>query len=187
MGLILVPILFLYLVIAAVVTYKVWRMPKTWPKKLMASLTSIFLFIGFIAGDAIAGRIYVLHLCAKDGGIIFYNSVEISPEYFDEKGNLKIDVKDYFGDGMKIQEQYLVRTRKDQISGNVNKRIVEVVDLITHKTIAKIQYYNGGAGWFENISPGGGIRCPDFDLGSFQQEFFSKIFVSVGDNKKEKL
>jgi hypothetical protein len=187
MGLIVVPILFIYLIIAIVVTYKVGRIPKTWPKKLLVRLISIFLFVGLIAGDAIAGRIYVMHLCNKDGGIVVNDTAIISEEYFDEKGNLIMEVNDYFGKGMKIQDRYLVRTWKDKISGKVSKRIIEVVDLISHKTIAKLQYYDGGAGWFESISPGGGMMCPDFDLESFQQEFFSKVFMTASDNKEEAL
>ena len=78
MGLIVVPILFIYLIIAVVVTYKIGRIPKTSTMKLLASLASIVVFVGLIAGDAIVGRIYLQHICDKDGGIIFHHPVEIS-------------------------------------------------------------------------------------------------------------
>jgi len=163
MGLIVVPILFIYLIIAVVVTYKVGRLPKTWSKKLLVSLASMFVFVGLIAGDSIVGRIYLQHICAKDGGLIFNKSVEVSPKYFDVKGGFQANSRKLLSDeGVLIEGRYLTKIKdlRFGINNKMRKLIYEVVDTENNQLIAQSIQYSYGGGWFENINLGTKIQCP---------------------------
>ncbi len=163
MGLIVVPILFIYLIIAIVVTYKVGKIPKTWPKKLLVSLTSILVFVGLVAGDSIAGRIYLQHICAKDGGFIFNKSVEVSPKYFDVKGGFQANSRKLLSDeGVLIEGRYLAKIKDSRFGINNKMRILiyEVVDTESEQLIAQSTQYAYGGGWIENLSLGANYQCP---------------------------
>tara|TARA_R110002072_G_scaffold275468_1_gene436518 strand:+ start:265 stop:831 length:567 start_codon:yes stop_codon:yes gene_type:complete len=178
MGLIVIPALFLYLIIACVLTWYISKIPKKESHRWLVLVLCIFIFTGILIGDAVLGRVYVKYLCSKDGGIEINEKVILEPDYFDEKGRFLIDSDAFFKEGMLLKDRYRIITKILSIKENIDKRIISVWDFTNNKEIAHLIYYSGGGGWIEHISPGGGIRCPNYNLNTFLDMFFLKVFLS---------
>lgn len=178
MGLIFMSALFIYFVFALFVTWKLSQLPKKDSHGLLVVILCVFVFAGLLVGDAVFGRLYVKYLCSGDGGVVINETVEIEPEYFDIDGKFVIDSDSFFKEGMLLKDRYRIVTKVIAIKGNVNKRVISITDVLDNKEIASLTYYSGGGGWIENISPGGGIKCPEYDVSTFQNIFFLKVFLT---------
>jgi len=79
-------VLVVYLSFVIAVSKSVYKKPEKVLTKWLASIgTAVFLLFVPMA-DNIVGEVYLKYLCATQGGIHVYQTVELRPEYFSEDG-----------------------------------------------------------------------------------------------------
>ena len=104
-------------------------------------------------------------LCATQGGVHVYETVELGPEYFDKDGvPLFYDDNSIFEE-MSLGERYFANLESEIISRslNVEKRYSYIEDRKTDSKLGSITHYMYYGGWFSKYSMFhvGGELCPE--------------------------
>ncbi len=175
-------VLIIYLLFVIAVSIWVYGKPEKVLTKWLASICiAMFLLFAPIADD-ITGEVYFKYLCATQGGIKVYQTVELGSEYFSKDG------VPLFFDGkkplkrMNIAERYFGRTK--YIEGyakyfNIDKELDEIFSE-DNKSLGSVTYFLNFGGWLVN-STGlhvSGARCPSDDLPSnYIIALSKKVFI----------
>lgn len=144
------------------VAYFIVKVQKSKRKKIIAATIMILI----PTWDVIIGRAMLYTLCATQGGIHVYQTVELGSEYFDEDGiPLFYDRRKVFSE-MSLAGRYAgVSKSKGYISKLFNIKAIDkkIMDLEKDKELGTITYFIHFGGWvFNALNTGAasGSRCP---------------------------
>lgn len=149
-------------------------------KRWLMFLLLAFLFYLPLGWDVILGRAYFHYLCATQGGVHVYQTVELGPEYWNPDGSPKfiqangeLD-EDFFNGELKIR-----RTGENNISkiSNISVYHTRLVDVKKERVLAERAKYVYTSGWFLKYTgfSTGGISC-GYQAG-FYKNFLSKVLM----------
>jgi len=174
-------ILIVYFSFVIAVSKWVYKKQQKTSVKWVASIgTAVFLLSAPMA-DNIIGEIYFRYLCATQGGIHVYQTVELGSEYFDESGAPKfIDSKGNIKTEMLNDYDF---TREQDRNFHTVFRIVKIIYRVRnnksgHVAGDRITYFFYG-GWLVNSTGmhARGAQCPttkDVPLTDLINNIFTK-------------
>ncbi|MCW9024494.1 MAG: hypothetical protein OQK73_07410 [Gammaproteobacteria bacterium] len=173
-----------YLIFAFFVIRAVLKKQFTHNRKWQMGLLTAFLLYLPLGWDVILGRTVFYTLCATQGGIHVYQTVELGPEYWGENGEPRFFYRDLGFNEINIVDRYLGRRNTNSnYSKTLNLSITkyEVVDTEKNSTLGLYVKYTYFGGWFMNYTGFHvvGNSCPssknlDNDLVQLTQSVFVK-------------
>ncbi len=182
-------VLVIYLSFVFTVSKWVYKKPEKVSSKWLASIgTAVFLLVVPMA-DNIVGEVYLRYLCATQGGIHVYQTVELGPEYFGEDGVPLFYDKKKLIEEMSLNGRYAGRIKGSNSSRflNIEKRSRELFDEETGQVLGTIVHFIHFGGKLVN-STGlhvSGTSCPSDELVSnYIITLSKKIFIQKKINKE---
>lgn len=178
-------VLVVYLSFVIAVSKWVYKKPEKVSSKWLASIgTAVFLLFVPMA-DNIVGEVYLKYLCATQGGIHVYQTVELGPEYFGEDGMPLFYDRNKYIDEMQVSNSYTGKSVYEEGYSsvfNIDKSQDVILDMETGEMIGSITYFLHFGGWLVN-STGlhvSGTRCPSDELPSkYIIKLTKKIFLTM--------
>lgn len=169
MGLVLLPILIVYVVVILGVTFLLVIKQKNQSRKILFSLIMVAIFFVAPILDQVIGKIYFKRLCSSERGLVIYDKAILNDLEFDEKGNLKyynslnnffdFNYKDKYKTGIKIDNKYLYI--------GIEKNSVYIKNTETNKVLSEYVNYSFVGGvlsrLFSRSITGGSISCDRID------------------------
>ena len=135
-------------------------------KRWLMFLLLVFLFYLPLGWDVILGRAYFHYLCATQGGVHVYQTVELGPEYFDKNGIPLFFERTKTIDKMTVANRYKGDEYGEDFSKafNIYKTVDGIVDTKPEEILGDITYFTYFGGWFMNHTGfhSNGTRCPDY-------------------------
>ena len=177
-----------YLIFAFFVMRAVLKKQNTRKRKWQMGLLTAFLLYLPFGWDVILGRAVFYTLCATQGGVHVYQTVELGPEYFDEDGvPLFYDAKMNIND-VNVAGKYIIKMKRDRYLSrilNLSKNQYEVIEVGSGKVNGDYILYKYFGGWFMSYTGFGekGEGCPSSKLASeYLEEMIKNVFVMSKDN-----
>ena len=162
------------------------KQPSRKRKWRMGLLTAFLLYLPF-GWDVILGRAVFYTLCATQGGVHVYQTVELGPEYFDKDGNLLLyDPKIGFEE-MDVPDGYLVEVFDSRYFSrilNMSKIEYRIHAGKNKKILGTYRTYMYHGGWFINYTGFhvNGDLCPSpRKVSDSLLEMVNKVFVNQQD------
>ena len=154
-------------------------------KRWLMFLFLAFLFYLPLGWDVILGRAYFHYLCATQGGVHVYQTVELGPEYWNPDGSPKFITEDGWFDDDVFEGRYKFEredNRNFNTTLNIGKYPDRVVDLKTGEVLGEKVSYVYFGGWFFkhtgfNVR---GVRCHGYSRGAGSgayRDILSSIFL----------
>ncbi len=145
------------------VAYFIVKVQKNKRKKIIAATIMILI----PTWDVIIGRAMLYTLCATQGGIHVYQTVELGPEYFDEDGAPLFYARDKFVKNMEIARRYKgVSEWADMIPlFHLRVHSEKIADEQNDYILGEVKYFIYNGGWVFNslkVGGGGGESCPSY-------------------------
>ncbi len=154
-----------YLIFAFFIMRAVLKKQLTRKRKWQMGLLTAFLLYLPMGWDVILGRAVFYSLCATQGGVHVYKTVELGSEYFDKDGvSLFYDRDQYFTD-MSLRG-YFVGIKDIEISDdnflNISRTEYKIVDNRNNNVLGTYVKYANFGGWFMNYTGFAvkGVSCP---------------------------
>lgn len=175
-----------YLILSVLLTWAVARRigNKQVRTKVIVTMTLVFLLIP--TWDEILGRYYFERLCASEGGVKVFRTVELGPKYWNEDGTPKFLKNN--GDldesilGGKYSFSYGRYQRASQLF-RITKAQYKVVDNSSGETIATYTLVGYLHGWFLGLMPGPiSVGCPSGE--SIFEQLIGKAFRLAASPKE---
>ena len=171
--------------------FVMWRVLKKQPdrkrKWRMGLLTAFLLYLPF-GWDVILGRAVFYTLCATQGGVHVYQTVELGPEYWNEDGSPKFITSDGWFDDSIFNGKYdfdSVYERGYIKLLNIGRYPDRLVNNETGEVLGEKVSFVYFGGWFLNYT--GlvvlGDRCHGYSVGKeggYYQDFLIHIFIKAG-------
>ena len=149
-------------------------------KRWLMFLFLAFLFYLPLGWDVILGRAYFHYLCATQGGVHVYKTVELGPEYWNPDGSPKFVLQngeldeEVFNGKLKI-----TRTGENNISriSNISVYYTRLIDVEKGRILAERAKYVYTSGWFLKFTGffTGGTSC-GYQAG-FYKNFLNQVLV----------
>ncbi len=175
-----------YLIFAFFVMRAVLKKQLTRKRKWQMGLLTAFLLYLPFGWDVILGRAVFYGLCAMQGGVHVYQTVELGSEYFDKDGVLLLyDPKKGFNK-MHMPNGYynkIQRNRNHVKILNISRMSFNISE--ENVIIGSYVKYTYFGGWFMNYIEFGekGEGCPSSKLASEHlEEMIKNVFVISKDN-----
>ncbi len=172
-----------YLIFAFFVMRNVLKKQNTRKRKWQMGLLTAFLLYLPLGWDVILGRAVFYGLCATQGGVHVYQTVELGPEYWNEDGSPRFFSRDLGFDEINILDGYLGSRETDSDYSkalNLSVTKYEIVDVEKDVTMGVYVKYTYFGGWFMNYTGFhvGGESCPSTDkLDEDLLEFINRVFA----------
>ncbi len=163
--------------------YFIVKLQKNRRKKIIAAIIMILI----PTWDVIIGRAVFYTLCATQGGVHVYQTVELGPEYFDKEGVPLFYDRSKIFNNMTLAERYVgVSEHKKNISRLLNVKLIEkkILDKNRNIELGSITYFIHFGGWaFNSLNTGAasGNRCPE-SSGDHIVELSKKVFILDAKN-----
>ena len=148
----------------------------------------VFLLVSFVPfGDEIAGRIYLSRLCATEAGVKVYKTVELSAEYWDERG------AKFFNKYGNLDHDFWVK-KLDESGGHVeryssifavDKGTSPVKERSSQEVLAEVTTFRYWGGWIRrNFSLHNTANsCEFIDDSNFSRSFYGRLFKPATSSK----
>ncbi len=155
-------------------------------KKIIAATIMILI----PTWDVIIGRAVFYTLCATNGGINIYQTVELEPEYFDEDGvPLFFDRNKFSLNDMTLGNQYVGNEERRYVSKllNIITHHEDIVDVKNNQSLGLVRYYVYKGGWVFNeldTGSGSGDSCPKYSSKN-TIELSRKVFIKKSQGIEE--
>ncbi|MDB2705255.1 hypothetical protein N9Y67_01800 [Pseudomonadota bacterium] len=194
----LMPVYFIFAVVVIYKLMKKYQGQHKWRRFLLLA----FLFYLPVGWDVILGRAYFYYLCNKNGGVHIYDTVELSPEYWDKDGRPRFYTEDRGAfDSSVFGGRYIFNVLDSKGPFRTKKELNQIIDTKTGDILGEWVKYSTSGGWVTNTgTPFGvtGIRCHSYDetldnplskgMGnSTHRKFTSYIFLNKLTNKDDEL
>ncbi len=158
-----------------------WRRTGVVLYKGLIAVASVAVLLGLLwlaAGEKWLLDRQVRELCAKDGGIRVYETVELPAKLVDKQGVIRIPDK---AQAKSSDEYYYEASRKYYREGDpeMSRRQYRIVRRDDEKTLGELIFYGRGGGYLPGPWHGSSFTCPE---PSQLPNFESSIFVK-GDKK----
>jgi len=178
-----------YLIFAFFVMRAVLKKQNTRKRKWQMGLLTAFLLYLPLGWDVILGRAVFYGLCATQGGVHVYQTVELGPEYWNEDGRPKFILDNGELDENTFSGRYESKRASDRNFSkllNIGKFERSIMDKKTGDklgTLTRIMYFGG---WFLNYTGFvvGASDCPS-EYGIYPK-FLKMIFIVDKDYKGER-
>jgi hypothetical protein len=192
---IVLKLLFIVVVYVGVAVFLAWllaRRRQTPKAKAIAATLTLLVFALIPTWDILPGRLYFNHLCATEGGLKIYKTVEgVDGFYFFPGAEFRREALEKFGyefveagskesgyvrytfasneivrkEIIALISKYAIRGSEDLLPLNIKRRQEAILDLNSNEKLAErnIFYYSGN--WLQvRMKPvlGGGEYCPRF-------------------------
>ena len=167
--------------------YRVWRrwQPSETKQKILRISIGVLLFAIWFGGAfwEVAGKkMYwdakVLELCAKDGGVKVYETVELTPNLLDWAGRISIPSK-----SKATAEDYYFYEMEDQYLRKKNPKIIRTRTVIIRRSDNKILgesiRYGRGGGDLPGPWEASNYNCPTISKDNIGIE--NQIFIKGGE------
>jgi len=175
-------VLIVYLSFVIAVSKSVYKKPEKVFTKWLASIgTAVFLLFAPVA-DSIVGEVYLKYLCATQGGIHVYETVELGAEYFKDDGVPVFYDRNKGLHEMSMGGRYFGSSEAETISKALNVEMIidRIVDAENNSTLGSIIYFAHFGGWLIN-STGlhvNGSMCPsDYIKVNYVKNLSELVFV----------
>src|SRR5687768_15813320 len=106
-ALIFLVVLVLYLALAIVVTRKIVKSARSTKAKWALGLLSGAVFFLIPTWDHLLGSLYFDYLCAREGGITVYKTVELGPEHWNPNGTPRFITRSSYVDKQILEGRYM--------------------------------------------------------------------------------
>ena len=159
------------------------KQPSRKRKWRMGLLTAFLLYLPF-GWDVILGRAVFYTLCATQGGVHVYQTVELGAEYFDEDGVPLFYDKNEFFKNMSLMNRYLGNKdieRSENTFLNISKTKYKIIDSWNNRVLGEYIKYAFFGGWLANSTPFlvVGESCPEKEaLDDKLIELTKNVFVN---------
>ncbi len=161
--------------------YFIVKVQKSKRKKIIA--TTIMILIP--TWDVIIGRTILYTLCASQGGVHVYQTVELGSEYFDRNGVPLFYARDKFVKNMEIARRYKGASEWTDMLPLFHLRVhsEKISDEQNDYILGEVKYFIYNGGWVFNslkVGGGGGKSCPSYS-GKNTLKLSKKIFLLKGN------
>jgi len=171
-----------YLIVAAIVIWKVIKPVEGKGRKLGTFLVLVFVFYLPLGWDTILGRAYFYYLCETRGGVHVYRHVTLGPEYWNDDGSPKfINSENGELDEAFLGGRYTILRRGEKSHSEIFRVasiVTELLDNSVNDVIADREIIFYGGGWFLNNS---GLHVDSLscfrDLSGLYPSFLSHVFI----------
>ncbi len=158
-----------YLIFAFFVMRNVLKKQNTRKRKWQMGLLTAFLLYLPFGWDVILGRAVFYGLCATQGGVHVYQTVELGPEYFDKDGVPLFYDRDYGFDEMSLAEIYYGSNEYNinyMRRLNIAKDEYMIVNENNNDVLGLYRTYIYFGGWFVNYTGFhvSGESCPPLEV-----------------------
>lgn len=173
-----------YLIFAFFVMRGVLKKQNTRKRKWQMGLLTAFLLYLPFGWDVILGRAVFYGLCATQGGVHVYQTVELGPEYFDKDGVQPLyDPKRGFEE-INLPSNYLAEINDNRYFSkllNLSNIEYKIYDDKNGKILGVYKTYMYHGGWFINYTGFyvSGELCPSSRrVSESLSEMVNKVFVN---------
>lgn len=180
-------VLIVYLSFVIAVSKSVYKKPEKASIKWLASIGAAVFLLFVPMADNIVGEVYLKYLCATQGGIHVYETVDLGGEYFKDDGAPVFYDRNKGLHEMSMDGRYEGRSESEIISKmlNVEVRKEKIVNIEDDKTLGEIIYFLHFGGKLVN-STGlhvSGTRCPPSTMEvNYVKKLSKLVFVQQGIN-----
>ncbi len=183
-----------YLIFAFFVMRNVLKKQPTRKRKWQIGLLTAFLLYLPLGWDVILGRAVFYGLCASQGGVHVYQTVELGPEYWNEDGSPRFVTKDGRFNSTVFNGKYkfeIIDKRYSENMMNTGQIIEKISDVSTGKPLGErviIDYHGGWVAKYTGFFVRGS-RCygHEDNLGnSIYQDLLIYIFKKKINGKGER-
>lgn len=184
----LLVIFILYLLTAFFITRRlVKRATSTRAKWAIGTLSALVFFL-IPTWDHLFGGMYFNYLCAKEGGIKIYKTMELGREYYLQPGEIDYNTAGRLPatggelDHRKLGETFSTETRPQNLSNffRIEKYVYLVREKISDQVLATSTRFVYRGGWLVNHLGAHvvGVGCPD-TRGKYYDDFYRMIFKRI--------
>jgi hypothetical protein len=173
-GLFILGALVLYLAFA------VWIVKRQKTKRVRWIAITILVLIP--TWDEIVGRAYFQYLCATDGGIKVYKTVELPAEYWDEQGRPDFKFVKQENVQLGLAGRYAMPLEGETISKlfRIEKDVSSIKDFKTGELLGMVVSFRYFGGWVVNNTGAhpAAVRCPR-STNELYTRFYQAIFRRI--------
>lgn len=180
-------VLVVYLSFVIAVSKWVYKKPETVSSKWLASIGTAICLLFVPMADNIVGEVYLKYLCATQGGIHVYQTVELGPEYFKGDGTPIFYDRNKGLHEMSMRGKYVGRSESEVVSKILNVRVVskKIENIEDNTVLGESIYFVHFGGKLVN-STGlhvSGTSCPSSNARKNHIKKLSKlVFLQQGIN-----
>ena len=144
----------------------------------MGLLTAFLLYLPF-GWDVILGRAVFYTLCATQGGVHVYQTVELGPEYWNEDGSPKFILENGELNEKIFKGKYHLKRKTEKHTEYISYYDTQLINTETNNIIADRVMIDYLGGWFVRYTGFfvTGSRCPTESYGLYP-DLLHKVFIA---------